>query len=142
MSYWHEKCRGGNPNVKIPLDCRRADAVRKMLSSFTPQALCEAIDGAERFPWQHYDRRYPEPGPGRDRRDDLDYICADVKRVEMFRELRDGDEAQKAYRRYVFELCRRHPLIVAALAMLAGEDVHGSVLAKAALWAKEQERAG
>ena len=138
LDYWHRKCRGSSARVKVPVDGKRGDAVRKMLATFSVDELKEAVDGAAAFPFQHYDRRFCEAGPNRERRDDLDFICADERRVEKLRDLIGMDHAHRRYRAFVWECVRRDPSVLPALVLLASLDPHGEVLAAAARWAKEQ----
>ncbi len=138
LGYWHRRCRNGNKQVKVPLDGKRADAVSAMLGAFSVDELKRAVDGAHKFPYEQYGRRFELPGPGRERRDDVTFICANETRVERLIALASADTDREEYRRFVHALCKRHPLLLAALAMLAEREPHGSVLAAAAKWARTE----
>ena len=140
LEHWHTKCKGGSVRVKIPLDGSRAKAVSNMLKLYDVYQLKRAIDALAAFPFARYDLRFCEAGPGRVRRDELEVAFRDERHVEALLALADGDEGHDAFRRHVWEVCKRHPLAKAALAMLAGDgEVHDSVLGAAARWAKAEE---
>lgn len=138
MQHWLKVCRAGSARVKIPTDSKRADAVRRMLATFKPGELIEAVNKAALMPFEQYGRHYCEAAPGRTRRDDLIYLMADVSRVEKLRDLRPEPE-HDAYRRWLAGEVRADPMFVVFLAHLAEREPHGEVIASAARWARTQE---
>jgi hypothetical protein len=135
MEYWWRHCRKSNKAVKIPLDCERAKRVRKMLESFSVDELKEAIDGARTMPFERYGHRYCEAGEGRVRRDDLEFICADVRRVEGLRAVAGSDAGHRGYKAFVWDCIQRDERVLHALALLGQTTPHGEALAQAASWA-------
>ena len=95
-SYWHRKCRGGDPRVN-PMSPARFDAVaalvemteirldeesgkRQKARRYEPEAFKEAIDGAA---FDHYVK--PRKNGTLQHFDDLELICRDSKQFEEFR---------------------------------------------------------
>lgn len=143
LAHWKRACRHNNPRVQIPMFGARWKVTKARLADGRTVAQLRAvIDVAADLPYEQYGLRYSDPGPGRVRRDDLSYLLRDEERIEKLLELAERDRPQQEYRRFVHGLCKQHPLIVAALAMLGGMEPQAGVLARAVVWAREQEATG
>jgi hypothetical protein len=160
LMHWKLSLRGPTSRVGIPIDGKRADAIRKMLRKLVEndddpelanpdkvahleaaqaaearavERMLAAIDGCARFPFQHYDEQYPDPGPGRKRRDEPDYIFRDEVRLEKFVALSEADDGHAAYRADLWRRLKSRPMLREVLREL-GPDPHGETLARAVRW--------
>lgn len=140
LEHWHAVVKDNHPLVKYPLGEARWKATSKMLQHYTLDELKTCVDVVAARPFMQYDRRYPAPGPGRVRRDDITLMFRDERHVEELLALSDEAVAEReAYARWLHGLCKSYPKLVAMLAYLARErEPHGDVLAGACRWAKEQ----
>jgi hypothetical protein len=134
LERWQAKC---HPKAKVPVEGKRWKITKARLSDgYTPEQLDAVIDIAADLPFEQYGRRFADDAPGRTRRDDLTFLFADETRVERLLELAACDNDARAYARFVKQACEELPEVRSALALLAAQAPHGSVLARAALWAK------
>ena len=83
LEHWRDATRKKR-NTKIPIDGKRADAVRKARTwGFSFDEINLAIDGGAKFPYVvNYERSASAP-PGSKRRDDLDTILKSEKQIEL-----------------------------------------------------------
>lgn len=144
----------GHPKAQIPLTGARAAQVRKRLREMVGPVrgevsleerqaaavatLKRTAEGAARFPFEKYGERFCEAGKkaeGRKRKDDAVFIYANEKRVEDLAALAGGDNGHDAYARWLHGECKRYPVIVRGLALLAQREPHGEVLARCVAWA-------
>lgn len=140
LEFWVARCRGGSKRVKIPLTGQRAWlTLQRLKDNYTPEELKRAVLVAEQFPFVHFGRRYCEAGPGRERKDDIVDLFRDEARVDKLLRLEFDTSEHKAYEHYVHDLTKSQPAVLAVLAMLAGQEPHGEVLARAARWAKREQ---
>lgn len=140
LEFWVARCRGGSKRVKIPLTGQRAWlTLQRLKDNYTPEELKRAVLVAEQFPFTHFGRRYCEAGPGRERKDDIIDLFRNEATVDKLLRLEFDTHEHKAYEHYVHDLTKRFPDVLAVLAMLAGQEPHGEVLARAARWAKREQ---
>lgn len=160
LVYWRNRCRGPLSRVEIPVDGRRGDAVRRTLKrlvdadedpqlanpdktahkaaveSATERAAAkirEAIDGCAAFPYAGaYGKRFAEPGPRLERKDEIVYVLRDEIVFERFRGLHDGDARRKAYAADLYRRLTTQPNLRLVLASFDPEM--GEVLARAIRW--------
>lgn len=160
LTHWKLKLRGPTSRVQIPLDGARADAVRKALRRLiendedpdlaNPKAeahadatkraedravgrILAAIDGCARCPFEQYGQHFPEPGPGRTRRDELTYILANEVRMEKLADLIEADERRIAYQAELWRMLQTQPNLRLILATL-GPEPCGEIIARAVRW--------
>lgn len=164
LVYWRNTLRGPESRVEIPLDGKRADVVRKTikrlieadedpeLASPDKKARAEAvanatdraaerirtaIDGCAKAPFEgSYGKRYPEPGPGIARKDDIVYILRDEIKLEKFAKLREGDEKRIAYAHDLHDRLKRSRPLREVLASMNPE--YPEILARAIRWCQAQ----
>jgi hypothetical protein len=160
MHYWRDKLRGPTSRVQLPIDGKRADAVRKMLRQLVendddpelanPKAaehaeatvraearaverIMAAIDGCARFPFERYGEHFAESAAGRKRRDELAYILANEVRMEKLADLIEADERRIAYAAELWRMVQSQPNLKLVLASF-GPEPHGEILARLVRW--------
>lgn len=164
LSYWLVRCHGPKSNVEIPLDGKRADAVRATIRRLVQadksadlasddkqkraDALADAeqraaerirtaIDGAAAFPFEgKYAKRYAEQVPGSKRKVDPVYVLRDEVKMEQFIRLREGDEQRLAYRAELHHRLTTRPNELLWFASLNPD--YGELIARAVRWAQTQ----
>lgn len=138
LEHWRAVC---HPRALIPIDGARAKAVKDRLEEgSTVEDLRAAIDYVVEYPYMaEFGVRHCEPGKGRRRNDELTVIFRDEAHVaKLLREAkeRESDTAHADYARWLFEACKVRPALKPELAFLAEREPHGSVIARAAVWAR------
>lgn len=160
LSHWRNKLRGPTSRVQLPLDGKRADAVRKCLRQLVEndedpdlanpdkeqhaeamqraearavERILAAIDGCARFPFESYGEHYGEPAPGRKRRDELTYILASEIRMEKLAALVESDERRIAYAAEIWRMVQTQPNLRLVLAQF-GPEPQGELLARLVRW--------
>ena len=160
MHYWRDKLRGPTSRVLLPLDGKRADAVRRAIRQLVEndddpelatvdkaahaeatkraedravERILAAIDGCARFPFQRFDDHVAEAGPGCVRRDELHYILASEVRMEMLANKIEADERRIAYAAELWRMLQDQPNLRLVLASL-GPDPFGEIVARAIRW--------
>lgn len=140
LEFWVARCRGGSKRVKIPLTGQRAWlTLQRLKDNYTPEELKRTVLVAEQFPFVHFGRRYCEAGSGRERKDDIIDLFRNEATVDKLLRLDFDTHDHRAYEHYVHDLTKRQPAVLAVLALLAGQEPHGEVLARAARWAKREQ---
>lgn len=142
LEFWVARCRGGSKRVKIPLTGQRAWlTLQRLKDNYTPEELKRAVLVVEQFPFSHYGPadRYCEAGPDRRRTDDIADIFKSEAVVDKLLDVRFDTHKHKAYEHFVHDLTKRFPDVLSVLALLAGQEPHGEVLARAARWAKREQ---
>jgi hypothetical protein len=140
LEFWVARCRGGSKRVKIPLTGQRAWlTLQRLKDNYTPEELKRAVLIAEQFPFVHYGRRECEAGPGRERKDDIIDLFRNEATVDKLLRLELDTAGHKAYEHFVHGLTKQQPEVLSVLALLAEQEPHGEVLARAARWAKRQQ---
>lgn len=135
LERWQAKC---HPRAKIPVEGKRWKVVKARLADgYTAEELDRVIDIAAELPFEQFGRRYCEAGQGRVRRDDLVFLFADETRVDRLL-ASTSDETHEEYKAFVWQALQEAPQVCSVLAMLAGREPHGEVLAAAAVWARRQ----
>lgn len=160
---WRNTLRGPTSRVEIPVDGKRAEAVRRTLrrliendedpelahpdkakhaeavENATQRAearIMEAIEGLARFPFEGaYGRRFAEAGPGLKRKDEILYALRDEVKMEQFVNLsHEAEDRHAAYRVDLWRRLQDQPNLRLVLASL-GPVPQGEVLARAIRWA-------
>jgi hypothetical protein len=164
LAYWKRVCHGPDSRVLIPMDGKRADAVRKALkwiidsdedpllaspkkdehrealeaaTERATERIRAAIDGAARFPYEgRYGMRFAEAGDGLQKKVDIRYILRDEAKIDQFQALFEADDKRRAYAHELHARLKAQPQLRLVLASLNPEM--GEILARAIRWCQSQ----
>jgi len=134
-----ERWQRSHPRAKIPAEGKRWAAVKKALMvPYSAEDIEAVIDTVRDHPWESYGVHYPEPAPGRKRRDDITYALANEVRVDYFLRIARGQdpdgEPRTAYKRALWARLQADAGLRRALASL-GPEPRADVIAGACRWA-------